>query len=120
MQVRKRRWALSRRQLTLWGAFLVPFILMTGYFIYRQMAPFGTSSLLTVDLGQQYIDFFAYLRRAILHDPSSIFYSFSNGIGGEMLGTWSYYLLSPLNWLLLLQLPISLTSCGWMPPICYP
>ncbi|WP_263640496.1 YfhO family protein [Levilactobacillus brevis] len=31
---------------------------MTGYFIYRQMAPFGTSSLLTVDLGQQYIDIF--------------------------------------------------------------
>lgn len=110
MQVRKRRWALSRRQLTLWGAFLVPFILMTGYFIYRQMAPFGTSSLLTVDLGQQYIDFFAYLRRAILHDPSSIFYSFSNGIGGEMLGTWSYYLLSPLNWLLLLCPGTSLTT----------
>ncbi|KRK90298.1 hypothetical protein FC99_GL000052 [Levilactobacillus koreensis JCM 16448] len=102
LQARKRRWSLTQRQFTLLGAFLTPFILMTVYFIYRQMAPFGSSSLLTVDLGQQYIDFFAYLRRALLHDPSSIFYSFANGLGGEMLGTWSYYLLSPLNWILLL------------------
>lgn len=65
------------------------------------MVPFGGSSLLTVDLGQQYIDFSSYFRRAILHDPSSIVYSFSNGLGGGMIGIWSYYLLSPLNWLLL-------------------
>ena len=83
---------------------------MTAYFIYRQMAPFGSSSLLTVDLGQQYIDFFAYMRRALLHDPSSIFYSFANGLGGEMLGTWAYYLLSPLNWILLLCPGASLTT----------
>ncbi|TGD18888.1 hypothetical protein EGT51_06680 [Levilactobacillus suantsaiihabitans] len=110
MQKKKQRWALTRRQLTLLGAFLTPFLLMTIYFIYRQMAPFGTNSLLTVDLGQQYIDFFAYLRRAILHDPSSIVYSFANGLGGEMLGTWAYYLLSPLNWLLLLCPGASLTT----------
>ncbi len=109
MQDQKRRWQPTTRQLTLFGAFMTPFILMTAYFIYRQMAPFGSSSLLTVDLGQQYIDFFAYLRRAILHDPSSLFYSFSNGLGGEMLGTWSYYLLSPLNWILLLCPGASLT-----------
>lgn len=83
---------------------------MTVYFAYRQMAPFGSSSLLTVDLGQQYVDFFAYLRRAILHDPGSIFYSFSNGLGGEMVGNWAYYLLSPLNLLLLFFPGSSLTS----------
>nr|WP_057877948.1 YfhO family protein [Levilactobacillus paucivorans] len=110
MQDRKQRQRLSPRQLTLIGAFLTPFILMTAYFIYRQMAPFGSSSLLTVDLGQQYIDFFAYMRRALLHDPSSIFYSFANGLGGEMLGTWAYYLLSPLNWILLFFPGSSLTS----------
>lgn len=110
MQFHNRRWHLSPRQFTLLGAFLTPFILMTAYFIYRQMAPFGSSSLLTVDLGQQYIDFFAYMRRALLHDPSSIFYSFANGLGGEMLGTWAYYLLSPLNWILLLCPGASLTT----------
>lgn len=110
MQAKKQRKTLTQRQWTLIGAFLTPVIIMTAYFAYRQMAPFGSSSLLTVDLGQQYVDFFAYLRRAILHHPSTIFYSFSNGLGGEMVGNWAYYLLSPLNWLLLLFPGGSLTS----------
>ncbi|KRO08379.1 hypothetical protein IV64_GL000462 [Lactiplantibacillus xiangfangensis] len=70
---------------------------MTGYFIYRHMAPFGSSSLLTVDLGQQYVDLFAYFRHTLLHDPSAFFYSFSKTIGGEMVGVWAYYLMSPFN-----------------------
>lgn len=94
-------WRLSKRQVTLTASFFVPMLIMAIYFAYRHMEPFGSSSLLTVDLGQQYIDFFAYLRHALLHDPSSIFFSFSNGLGGEMLGTWAYYLMSPLNWILL-------------------
>ncbi|GEO73416.1 membrane protein [Levilactobacillus namurensis] len=110
MQAKQRRKTLTQRQWTLLGAFLTPLIIMTAYFAYRHMAPFGTSSLLTVDLGQQYIDFFAYLRRTILHDPSAIFYSFSNGLGGEMVGNWAYYLLSPLNWLLFFFPGTSLSS----------
>lgn len=70
---------------------------MLGYFIYRGMYPFGKSSLLTVDLGQQYVDFFAAYRDTLLHDPTKIFYSFSKAIGGEMLGEFAYYLLSPFN-----------------------
>ena len=83
---------------------------MGGYFIGRQMAPFGPSSLLTVDLGQQYVDFFAYLRAALLHHPTSLFYSFSKGLGGEMWGTNAYYLFSPLNLLLLFFPGRSLTA----------
>lgn len=86
---------------TLLIAFFIPVIIMGAYFAYRQMAPFGQSSLLTVDLGQQYVDFFAYFRNIILHHPSSLLYSFSKGLGGEMLGTNAYYLFSPLNLILL-------------------
>lgn len=75
---------------------------MGSYFASRGMAPFGSSSLLTVDLGQQYVDFFAYLRTSLLHHPASLLYSFSKGLGGEMWGTNAYYLLSPLNLVLLL------------------
>lgn len=82
-------------------AFLIPALLMTGYFIFRHMAPFGSSSLLTVDMGQQYIDYFAYFRHVLLHNPGSLVYSFSNALGGEMVGLWAYYLLSPLNLILL-------------------
>lgn len=83
--------------LSFWG----PLVLMLGYFVYRQMYPFGKESLLTVDLGQQYVDFFQYYRQTILHDPSGFFYSFSKAIGGEMLGEWAYYMLSPFNLVLL-------------------
>ena len=91
----------KQNTLILTGSFLIPVMLMGAYFAYRQMAPFGPSSLLTVDLGQQYVDFFAYFRNMVLHHPGALFYSFSKGLGGEMLGTNAYYLFSPLNLLLL-------------------
>lgn len=90
-----------QRALTLFAAFLLPILIMGGYFMTRGMAPFGKSTILTVDLGQQYVDFFAYFRRALLHHPSSFFYSFAKGLGGEMWGTNAYYLWSPLNLVLL-------------------
>lgn len=105
---------LRHRQLTnrsiLIGSFCIPVIIMMIYFIYRGMAPFGASSLLTVDLGQQYVDFFSSFRRIILHHPTELFYSFSKGLGGEMLGTNAYYLFSPLNLILLFFPGASLTS----------
>lgn len=105
---------LRHRQLThrqvLWGSFLIPVVIMGSYFACRQMAPFGSSSLLTVDLGQQYVDFFSFFRRIILHHPTELFYSFSKGLGGEMLGTNAYYLFSPLNLVLLFFPGASLTS----------
>ncbi|MCV3326842.1 YfhO family protein [Pediococcus ethanolidurans] len=91
----------SSHKQQLFASFLIPLILMSGYFIYRKMAPFGSSSLLTVDLGQQYVDLFAYFRHTILHDPTAFFYSFSKAIGGDMTGTWAYYLMSPFNLILL-------------------
>lgn len=108
---------LRHRQLThrqvLMGSFCIPIIIMGVYFACRGMAPFGSSSLLTVDLGQQYVDFFSYFRRIILHHPSELFYSFSKGLGGEMFGTNAYYLFSPLN-LLLLPFPGSSLTSGIM------
>ena len=80
---------------------IIPFIVILSYFIYRGFYPFGHSSLLTVDMGQQYVAFYEYLRNTILHHPSQLLYSFSNGIGGDMFGSWAYYLFSPLNLLLL-------------------
>lgn len=106
----KKIWRLSSHLVTGILSFIIPIVIMTIYFAYRHMEPFGSSSLLTVDLGQQYIDFFSYFRRTILHDPSSILYSFSNALGGEMVGTWAYYLLSPLNWMLLFFSGTSITS----------
>lgn len=83
-------------------SFCTPVIILLGYFIYRGFYPFGSSSVLTVDLGQQYIDFFAYFRQTLLQQPSAFFYSFSKALGGQMLGEYAYYLLSPFNLIFLL------------------
>lgn len=92
-------------------SFLFPFALMTGYFIFRGMAPFGSSTILTVDLGQQYVDFFSYYRSTILSHPSTFFYSFAKDLGGDTLGIFAYYLMSPLNVIILL-FPGKLLSSG--------
>lgn len=67
--------------------------------------PFGGANdrtMLTIDLGQQYIDFFSLYRQAIIGgEPELILYSFQKAIGGEMFGLWAYYLLSPFNLVLL-------------------
>lgn len=83
---------------------------MAAYFSYRGMGPFGNSTLLTVDLGQQYVDFFAYFRHTLLSHPSGLFYTFQKALGGEMFGVWTYYLMSPFNLLLLLFPDKSLPS----------
>lgn len=59
---------LYRRKILI-TSFLLPVILMACYFAYRQMTPFGKSSLLTVDLGQQYVDFFQLPSK--YHSPPS-------------------------------------------------
>lgn len=100
----------QKRRFTFTLCFFTPVLLMLGYFLARQMAPFGSSSLLTVDLGQQYVDFFAWFRSALLHHPASFFYSFSKDLGGEMFGTSAYYLFSPLNLLLVFFKGGALTS----------
>ncbi|MFC6170618.1 YfhO family protein [Loigolactobacillus jiayinensis] len=100
----------TKRHYPLLLSFWLPFLIMGGYFAARQMFPFGHSSLLTVDLGQQYIDFFAFYRDTLLHHPSQVLYSFSKAIGGDMLGVWAYYLFSPFNLLLLLTPGKSLTA----------
>lgn len=93
--------------------FSTPVVLMLGYFIYRKMFPFGGETLLTVDLGQQYIDFFSFFRETLLHDPTNFFYTFNKAIGGEMLGEFAYYLLSPFN-LLFLFFPGKSITAGVM------
>ena len=111
-------------------AFLIPIILMGGLFIGMKVFPFGDNTLLTVDLGQQYLDFYQYYRHFILSGFEGGFYSFSKSIGGEMLGTWAYYLMSPFmlvtllfpgSWLsvaiavmILLKLGTAAWSFQWM------
>lgn len=69
--------------------------------------PFGDSSILLVDLGQQYSDFLVFFRTS---SPAEKLYSFSKGFGGQTLGLTAYYLLSPFNFLTYLFAPAQIES----------
>ncbi|MBQ6845743.1 MAG: YfhO family protein, partial [Oscillospiraceae bacterium] len=84
----------------LW-AFLIPFGIMLGIYAALGTYPFGTSSVLVLDLNGQYVYFFEALRDAI-YGEGSLIYSFSRAMGGEFLGMYAYYLASPLSYIVAL------------------
>lgn len=77
-------------------SFILPGLIFFSYFFYTK------NGVLTVDLGQQYVDFLAFFRHNLFTHPLKLIYTFSNGLGGSMLATDAYYLLSPFNLLLFL------------------
>lgn len=91
-----------RKHFIYYLSFLIPALLIGAYFAYRGAYPFGPSSLLTVDLGQQYIDFFAFFKASLLHHPETLIYAFSKSLGGDMVGVSAYYLISPFNLIFLI------------------
>jgi len=90
---------------------LIPAVMILAIFLLFSIIPFGHRTWLTIDLGQQYVDFFSYYQDTLLHHPEQFFYSFSKSIGGEMVSLWAYYLLSPFN-LLFLLIPHSAIAMG--------
>ncbi|MBR0426630.1 MAG: YfhO family protein [Clostridia bacterium] len=61
-----------------------------------EIYPFGKYSILKSDLYNQYINFFCYLREVILHGKS-IAISWNLGLANNFYTTFAYYLMSPLN-----------------------
>ena len=82
-------------------AFLLPVALLSMLAATRGVYPFGAESFLTEDLKYQYIDFFHWYRK-VLTGQESVLYSFSQSLGNNAWGLWSYYLASPLNLVILL------------------
>ena len=77
---------------------LLPMTIMLVVWFFMGSYPFGNKSLMAVDFSQQYISFFGLLKNAILSgDLSSLTYSFTKSIGGDMIGVLGYYLMSPFN-----------------------
>ncbi|KRM40350.1 ABC superfamily ATP binding cassette transporter [Lactobacillus hamsteri DSM 5661 = JCM 6256] len=90
---------LNSQQFYYWLSFLIPTIAFFAYFACNNF------NILTVDLGQQYVDFFAFLRRNLFSHPLELIYSFNNGMGNSMIASNAYYLLSPFNLLIFLFSP---------------
>ena len=77
---------------------LLPMMIMLIVWFFMGSYPFGNKSLMAVDFGQQYISFFGLLKNAVFSgDLSSLSYSFTKSLGGDMIGVLGYYLMSPFN-----------------------
>lgn len=78
------------------AAFLVPVALLLVIYAVWGQYPFGNKTLLIWDMNWQYSAFFSTLHD-ILHGDTSAWYSFSRALGGDMVGVFAYYLISPFN-----------------------
>ena len=79
-----------------WLSFLLPACIFVSYFIYRN------HEILTVDLGQQYIDFLRFYKNNLFSNPLNFIFTFSSGLGNFFYWNLAYYLTSPFNFLLLI------------------
>ena len=59
--------------------------------------PFGPNTVVTGDLGGQYLNYFAHMRRSLLEGFSGWGYTFEKGLGGNLMGILAYYCASPFN-----------------------
>ncbi|GAJ25390.1 integral membrane protein [Liquorilactobacillus sucicola DSM 21376 = JCM 15457] len=103
-----------RQQQLLLLAFFIPFAIMLVLFIDQQLTPFGNRNLLFSDVGTQYNVFLTSLRHDILQHNFSQ-YSYSLGLGSNTLPTYAYYLMSPLNILVVFFPPSQMpTAIAWL------
>lgn len=77
-------------------SFFLPAIILEIAYITCGIFPFGKWSLLIIDLYHQYAPFLSDLQDK-LRSFSSLFYSWSGGLGISYLPLFAYYLASPLN-----------------------
>jgi uncharacterized membrane protein YfhO len=77
-------------------SFILTIVILEIGYITRGVFPFGPQSALTVDLYHQYAPFLSELQDK-LRSGSSLFYSWSGGLGTDFYSTIAYYLASPLN-----------------------
>ncbi len=82
-------------------AALIPAIIFFLIYLARGLYPFGSGTVLVLDLNGQYVYFFEALRDAVL-DGGSLLYSWSRSLGGEFIGMYAYYIASPLSYLICL------------------
>ena len=75
-------------------AFVLPALIMWMIYIAMEVYPFGTSSVLVLDLNGQYVYFFEDLRKKVL-EGGSFLYTWTRSMGGEFMGIFAYYLASP-------------------------
>lgn len=76
-------------------SFIMPAIIVLIAFAKMQMAPFGGSSTMIMDMSGQYVEFLCGLKNG------DIYFSWAKALGGNYIGVFTYYVSSPLSFLTL-------------------
>lgn len=79
--------------------FAIAALILMASCAWSGIYPFGDRSFLTEDLMYQYVDFFTWFQK-VLSGEGSLFYSPAQALGNNTWGLYSYYLGSPLNFLI--------------------
>ena len=75
-------------------SFLLPMLLMLAALIGLKVSPFGDNTLIISDGNGLYVNFLAYVGRAV-KGQEGILFSFEKGLGGNMMSSWAWFLLNP-------------------------
>lgn len=98
------------------SAFLLPCLCLTTLYILIGVYPFGSASNYYWDMEIQYHDFFCWFKD-VLAGNAGVEYSFSKSLGGSPIAIIGYYLMSPVNLLLVffkksqIQLFVYVATC---------
>jgi len=90
----------TRLRMAIWArriylpVFFIPVLVMYVAYAFFNVHPFGTNSVLVLDLNGQYVYYYEALRDAFWGD-GSLMYDWSRNLSGEMFGIFAYYLASP-------------------------
>ena len=75
---------------------VLTFVIIFAIYKFSGYAPFGETSLATMDANIQYLDFFAYFKN-VLEGKDNLLYTFGKTLGGSNIAVFSYYLSSPFS-----------------------
>ena len=94
-------------------SFTVPIILMSLIYFSEGIYPGGPNTVLIYDLRSQYLSFFSYINH--LGDGfNNLMYQSSSGLGGGCFGSLTYYVGSPLSWIVCLFSERNLPVAIWL------
>lgn len=85
-------------------AFIIPLVILVIIYYMRKIYPFGDNTYLRSDCYHQYAPFMKELYNK-LANGESLTYSWNIGMGVNFSALYSYYLASPVNWLIGLVSP---------------
>ncbi|MBE6040165.1 MAG: hypothetical protein E7219_04280 [Clostridiales bacterium] len=75
-------------------SFGIPAVVILTALVGLGITPFGDNSLVISDGNALYINYMGYVGRAV-HGQEGILFSFEKGLGGNMMGSWGWFLLNP-------------------------